>query len=147
MPPRKAKSVASWHEVRDASVLFPRAAARKPLTERHLAYVKALDDKLVTAVTGPPGTAKTALAVEAAVRHLKARRVSRLVLTRPLVACDEELGFLPGTLEEKAAPFLAPMFAFLREQLGNELDAMLADGRVEVVPLAFREAEPFQTHS
>lgn len=87
---------------------------------------------------GPAGTGKTYLAVAMAVADLLARRVKRLVLTRPAVEAGEKLGFLPGDLMEKVNPYLRPLYDALHDMLDYQrVTEMLAEGVIEVAPLAF----------
>lgn len=102
------------------------------------AYVEAIKrDDLVLAV-GPAGTGKTFLAMTLAVIDLLAKRISRIILTRPAVEAGEKLGFLPGSLEEKVSPYLRPLYDALFELLGTErAEELVAHGVIEVAPLAF----------
>ena len=87
---------------------------------------------------GPAGTGKTYLAIAKAVEALEAGKVSRIVLSRPAVEAGESLGFLPGDLQEKLAPYLRPLYDALTERLGTKrLKAMLADGIIEIAPVAY----------
>ena len=87
---------------------------------------------------GPAGTGKTFLAVAMAVTALKAKQVSRIVLTRPAVEAGEKLGFLPGDLQSKIDPYLRPLYDALGEMLGAEsFRAYGEKGIVEIVPLAY----------
>src|SRR5258707_7166055 len=84
------------------------------------------------------GTGKTYLAVSAAVGALEAGEVGRIVLSRPAVEAGESLGFLPGDLNEKLAPYLRPLYDALTERLGTKrLKQMLADGIIEIAPVAY----------
>ncbi len=87
---------------------------------------------------GPAGTGKTYLAVALAVRALLDKQIKRIILTRPAVEAGERLGFLPGTLEEKVDPYLRPLYDALHDMLDAErLERLLADGTIEIAPLAF----------
>mgnify|MGYP000467722829 CR=1 FL=1 len=87
---------------------------------------------------GPAGTGKTYLAVAMAVHMLNARRVRRIILTRPAVEAGEKLGFLPGDLAEKVNPYLRPLHDALLDMLGPQKMASLQEtGIIEVAPLAF----------
>ena len=107
-------------------------------TPRQVHYVEALRDETVDLIfgVGPAGTGKTFLAVAAAVEALRHGAVDKIVVTRPAVEAGERLGFLPGALEEKVDPYLAPIWDALRSQRMSEAD--LKDKRkIEIVPLAF----------
>ena len=87
---------------------------------------------------GPAGTGKTYLAIAKAVEALEAGKVSRIVLSRPAVEAGESLGFLPGDLQEKLAPYLRPLYDALTERLGTKrLKALLAEGTIEIAPVAY----------
>ncbi len=88
--------------------------------------------------TGPAGTGKTFLAVAAGAAALKNKQVGRLIITRPAVEAGENLGFLPGDLEEKVEPYLRPIWDALNETLGADQAQRLRDKKIiEVAPLAF----------
>jgi phosphate starvation-inducible PhoH-like protein len=92
----------------------------------------------LTLAIGPAGTGKTFLAVVQAVRCLQERRVERIVLTRPAVEAGEELGFLPGDLQQKVDPYLRPLYDALHSLLSPERTAALLEkGIIEVAPLAY----------
>jgi phosphate starvation-inducible PhoH-like protein len=108
----------------------------KTLGQRH--YVTAIQKKDIVFGIGPAGTGKTFLAVVMAVMALKANRVKRIVLTRPAVEAGENLGFLPGDLQEKVDPYLRPLYDSLYLMLGTEQVAkMMERGQIEVAPLAY----------
>ena len=87
---------------------------------------------------GPAGTGKTYLAVALAVRALLDKQVRRIILTRPAVEAGERLGFLPGTLEEKVDPYLRPLYDALHDMIdADKLERFMADGTIEIAPLAF----------
>jgi len=109
--------------------------AMSPAQQRLL---NALDERAVTVALGPAGTGKTYLAVVKAVEALETGRVSRVVLTRPAVEAGESLGFLPGDLEHKLAPYLRPLYDALTERLGTKrLKALVAENIVEIAPIAY----------
>jgi phosphate starvation-inducible PhoH-like protein len=101
-------------------------------------YLDAIDNHTITFGIGPAGTGKTYLAVAKAVSALYAKKVSRIILTRPAVEAGERLGFLPGTLSEKIDPYLRPLFDALQEMLEPEVTQKLMEtGVIEVAPLAY----------
>ncbi|MBN9579407.1 MAG: PhoH family protein, partial [Alphaproteobacteria bacterium] len=100
--------------------------------------IEAIDERAVVLALGPAGTGKTYLAVAKAVEALEAHRVSRIVLSRPAVEAGESLGFLPGDLQDKLAPYLRPLYDALTERLGTKrLKALLAEGAIEIAPVAY----------
>ncbi len=101
-------------------------------------YLKSILLNPMTFCIGPAGSGKTYLAVAVAVHFLKLRRAQRIILTRPAVEAGESLGFLPGDLYEKVAPYFRPLYDALYEMLGVERTRkMIDDGVIEVAPLAY----------
>jgi len=110
--------------------------APKTITQRR--YVEAIERTDLAFGIGPAGTGKTYLAVAMAVSALLAKRVSRIVLTRPAVEAGERLGFLPGTLQEKIDPYLRPLYDALYDMLeADKIEKLLERNTIEVAPLAF----------
>ncbi|MFN4090439.1 MAG: PhoH family protein [Alphaproteobacteria bacterium] len=92
----------------------------------------------LTLALGPAGTGKTYLAVTAAVEALGAGQVARIVLSRPAVEAGENLGYLPGTMEEKLHPYLRPLYDALGDRLGGKrLKTLMGDGSIEIAPIAY----------
>ena len=101
-------------------------------------YVDAITDNTIVFGIGPAGTGKTYLAVAKAVTALRAKEVSRIILTRPAVEAGEKLGFLPGDLQNKVDPYLRPLYDGMYEMLGGEGFARYQEkGVIEVAPLAY----------
>lgn len=101
-------------------------------------YVAALRDSDMTFAVGPAGTGKTYLAVAMALSLLLAKRIRRLILTRPAVEAGERLGFLPGDLAEKVNPYLRPLYDALHDMLdAGKTEEMIETGVIEIAPLAF----------
>jgi phosphate starvation-inducible PhoH-like protein len=124
---------------RDDIILFNTSGepvrARTP-GQKRMVTASAMND-IVFAI-GPAGTGKTYTAVALAVAAMKARRVKKIVLSRPAVEAGESLGFLPGDLREKIDPYLRPLYDALEDMLPRErLQDYLTTGVVEVVPLAY----------
>ena len=109
-----------------------------PRTPHQLEYLKAIEQHDVVFGLGPAGTGKTYLAMAMALTMLKKRLITRVVLTRPAVEAGEALGFLPGDLKEKVAPYLRPLYDALHDMLDpEEGQRYLDDGTIEIAPLAF----------
>ena len=101
-------------------------------------YLEAIEKHDIVFGIGPAGTGKTYLAVAMAVAALKKDQVSRIILTRPAVEAGEALGFLPGELEQKIAPYLRPLYDALRDMLDpEEIERSIARQTIEVAPLAY----------
>jgi phosphate starvation-inducible PhoH-like protein len=110
----------------------------KAMSPAQQQFIDAVDENSVVLALGPAGTGKTYLAIAKAVEALEAGKVTRIVLSRPAVEAGESLGFLPGDLQEKLAPYLRPLYDALTERLGTKrLKAMLADGIIEIAPVAY----------
>ncbi len=102
------------------------------------AYVKAVHDYDVVFSVGPAGTGKTFLAVVMAMDYLKRQLVDRIVLVRPAVEAGEQLGFLPGDLQEKINPYLRPLFDALSDITGAaKVARFMSSGVIEASPLAY----------
>jgi len=102
------------------------------------AYVEAMRDHDVVFSVGPAGTGKTFLAVVMAMDYLKRQLVDRIVLVRPAVEAGEQLGFLPGDLQDKINPYLRPLFDALSDITGAaKISRYIADGTIEASPLAY----------
>lgn len=110
----------------------------KPKTLGQRDYVKSIENNVVTFGIGPAGTGKTFLAIAMATKALKTNSVSKIILTRPAVEAGENLGFLPGDLQEKIDPYLRPLYDALYSILGYENFLRLKEkGIIEVAPLAY----------
>ena len=110
----------------------------KPKTIGQKEYVDAIQQNTITIGVGPAGTGKTYLAVAAAVAAFRAKKVNRIILTRPAVEAGEKLGFLPGDLQNKVDPYLRPLYDALFDMFGAETyQKYLERGNIEVAPLAY----------
>lgn len=110
----------------------------KPHNENQKRLMEAMDDRNMVLALGPAGTGKTYLAIAKAVEALEAGKVGRIVLSRPAVEAGESLGFLPGDLEDKMAPYLRPLYDALTDRIeGKKLKTMMADGTIEIAPVAY----------
>ncbi len=110
----------------------------KPKTLGQKRYVDRIKNNDIVFGIGPAGTGKTYLAMAMAVNAFKNKEVNRIVLTRPAVEAGENLGFLPGDLQEKVDPYLRPIYDALFDILGFETYLRLMEkGLIEVAPLAY----------
>ena len=134
----ESKSVDHPAEVLSLNIVSNRGRSIRPKTANQKRYVDAIEDHTITFGIGPAGTGKTYLAMAKAVSALQAKKVNRIVLTRPAVEAGEHLGFLPGTLNEKIDPYLRPLFDALHDMIDIEtIPRMMQSGIIEVAPLAF----------
>ena len=109
-----------------------------PKTTGQKKYVEAIRSHDITFGIGPAGTGKTYLAVAMALAALKEEKVGRIILTRPAVEAGEALGFLPGDLYEKIAPYLRPLHDALHDMLpSEEIQKYMERGVIEIAPLAY----------
>src|SRR5215210_3792610 len=125
-------------DVLTLNILSNRGRTIRPKTLNQKRYVDAIDEHTIVFGIGPAGTGKTYLAVAKAVQSLQAKRVNRIILTRPAVEAGERLGFLPGTLNDKIDPYLRPLLDALHDMLDPEsVPRLLTAGTIEVAPLAY----------
>ncbi len=125
-------------EVLTANILSNRGRTIRPKTLNQKRYVDAIDENTIVFGIGPAGTGKTYLAVAKAVQALQAKRINRIVLTRPAVEAGERLGFLPGTLSEKIDPYLRPLYDALHDMIDpDSIPRLITSGTIEVAPLAY----------
>lgn len=125
-------------DVLTTGILSNRGRTIRAKTLNQKKYVDAIDNHTIVFGLGPAGTGKTYLAVAKAVQALQAKRVNRIVLTRPAVEAGERLGFLPGTLSEKIDPYLRPLYDALHDMIEPEkIPRLITSGTIEVAPLAY----------
>jgi phosphate starvation-inducible PhoH-like protein len=107
----------------------------RALNARQAEYLEALGSSDQVIVLGPAGTGKTWIAATHAADLYRRHRIERIVLTRPNVPCGRSLGFFPGSLEEKFAPWAAPVTHAIKERIGSgAFDIALKRGDIEMVP-------------
>jgi phosphate starvation-inducible protein PhoH and related proteins len=107
-------------------------------TEGQREYLQAIEENDIVVGIGPAGTGKTYLAVAMAVDALFKKRVKRIILARPAVEAGENLGFLPGDLQEKVDPYLRPLYDALEDMMGSERMRRALESRaIEIAPLAY----------
>lgn len=110
----------------------------KPRSEGQQQLMDAIAGKALTLAMGPAGTGKTYLAIAAAVDALEAGKVERIILSRPAMEAGESIGYLPGAMEDKMAPYLRPLFDALGDRLGGKkVRQYMDDGVIEIAPVGF----------
>uniref|UniRef100_A0A6C0B1C7 PhoH-like protein n=1 Tax=viral metagenome TaxID=1070528 RepID=A0A6C0B1C7_9ZZZZ len=120
----------------------------KPKSANQESYVKGLQDTdtKILFVVGPAGTGKTALACNQAIKELRNGNVNKIVITRPIVPVEEEeIGFLPGTIQKKMDPWTRPIFDIFYEFYAKkDVETMLYNNVIEISPLAFMRGRTFK---
>jgi phosphate starvation-inducible PhoH-like protein len=110
----------------------------QPRSPNQQKFLTAIADHSLTLAIGPAGTGKTYLAVSAAVEALEAGRIERIVLSRPAIEAGESLGYLPGDMMEKMAPYLRPLYDCLTDRLGGKrLRSLMEEGDIEIAPIGY----------
>lgn len=150
MSKRVKKRFTSNVNVIDFQVYAPQKKHRVTLLPRNKhqeIYLHTLQDdtKNIVFALGPAGTGKTLLAVQNGIKMLQEGMVDKIIVTRPAVSVDEDLGFLPGTLNEKMAPWTRPIFDVLGEYYQQkDIESMLYEGVIEISPLAYMRGRTFK---
>ncbi|MFH1618643.1 MAG: PhoH family protein [bacterium] len=141
LPEISPKNISAEHDIKLPGTAIYITEYGKPVVprgERQKAYVDAIAKHDMVVAIGPAGTGKTFMAVAAALRALRQRQVSRIILTRPIVEAGEKLGFLPGDFHEKVHPYLKPLYDAFYAMLGPEKFRLWKeDNIIEIVPLAY----------
>jgi len=119
----------------------------KPKTSNQILYAKCLSEPKIPIVLGigPAGTGKTLFACCQAISDLKLGRIQKIIITRPVVPVEEDIGFLPGSLIHKMDPWTRPIFdIFLEHYAQKDIDGMLHGGVLEISPLAYMRGRTFK---
>ncbi len=117
----------------------------KALTDTQARYKACIDAQVLTFGVGPAGTGKTYIAVATAAEMLKAGKIKKIIITRPAVEAGENLGFLPGELDEKFDPYFAPVKEILCKRLGTgHVEAYCNNGIIVAKPLAYMRGTTFE---
>ena len=119
----------------------------QPKTENQNKYVKYLTEKKTNVVfaIGPAGTGKTLLACNQAIQDLKEGTINKIIITRPVVPVEEEIGFLPGNINKKMDPWMRPIFdIFLEFYSQRDIDTMMQNGVIEISPLGYMRGRTFK---
>ena len=132
---------AEWHPLDDEidSARDKKYLKRvKPRSEGQKSLMQAIDDYNLTMAVGPAGTGKTYLAIAAAVDYLEQGLVDRIILSRPAMESGESLGYLPGDMHEKMAPYLRPLYDALGDRMGGKrVRQLIEDNTIEIAPVGF----------
>jgi phosphate starvation-inducible PhoH-like protein len=110
----------------------------KPKSPGQERLIEAIDARNLVLALGPAGTGKTYLAIAKAVEALEAGRVGRIVLSRPAIEAGESIGYLPGDMEDKLAPYLRPLYDALSDRLSmKRVRSLMAEGAIEIAPVGY----------
>jgi phosphate starvation-inducible PhoH-like protein len=112
-----------------------------PLQKAYDTLLKTHEDIPIIFGVGPAGTGKTMIACNAGIKLLKMKKYDKIVITRPVVSVDEEIGFLPGSLNDKMAPWVSPLFDYFNKE--DSTSKLLASKKIEIVPMAFMRGRTF----
>ena len=118
-----------------------------PRSPNQKEYVDALNnnDAKIIIATGPAGTGKTLFPCIKSIGMLQSGKINKIVITRPMVTVEEDMGFLPGNIDEKMSPWTRPIFDIFLECYSKcELDRMLRENTIEIAPLAFMRGRTFK---
>ena len=119
----------------------------QPKNSHQEEYVRLLKQKTkkIIVVSGPAGTGKTLFATEYGIRNFIFGTVEKLIFTRPSVSVDEDLGYLPGTLEEKMAPWVRPIYDILYQFFTQkEIQQYMEEKQIEIAPLGYMRGRTFK---
>ena len=138
-PKPKARRVRTKHDEKKQPIHLV------PKNEKQQEYLDALKSSDQVIVFGPAGTGKTYCVATFAANQYHLKNVNRIVITRPHVAVGRDIGYLPGTLEEKSAPWALPVLDILERHLTKGVvDTALKNGNIEVAPLALMRGRSFE---
>lgn len=114
-------------------------------SEKQTLQAKLIDENDIIFSIGPAGTGKTHVAMVKAVQALKEKKVKKILLTRPAAAAGEDLGFLPGSKDDKMAPYMRPLYDALDKEFGpGKYKQMLEEGSIEIAPIGFMRGRTFE---
>jgi len=137
----------SAKKARNSEAVAQYSTKFKPIVPRNEAqekYLNAISNQDIVIATGPAGTGKTYVSTSYAAEQLYYKKINKLILTRPNIEAGESMGFLPGTLDEKYAPYLYPFIETLEEKLGKSfVEYLLKNKVIEPIPIGFLRGRTF----
>ena len=139
----KNKTILSFHDLRDE---YSRNEVKPRSYNQHQYWQMLQDDaKSVVIAHGPAGSGKTLLATQNGIDLMKLQKIEKIVITRPVVGADEDIGFLPGTLQRKMEPWTRPLVdIFHKNYTINRVQKMIREEQIEIAPLAFMRGRTFE---
>lgn len=134
LPPQRGWTPAAHNDDRDQAYL----RTIRPKSDGQQRLLEAIDAASLVLALGPAGSGKTYLTISKAVEALESGKVGRIVLSRPAVEAGESLGYLPGELEDKLAPYLRPLYDALSDRLSmKRVRSLMTEGLIEIAPVGF----------
>lgn len=122
-----------------------RFGAFQPRNRMQGAYAEAIENQRIVFGLGPAGVGKTFVATSIACEMLEAKEIEKIVITRPMVGCDEEMGFLPGSEQDKFLPWLGPFIDVIEGKLGRKkMESYLEYGKIVAMPLMMMRGSTFR---
>ena len=118
-----------------------------PKTYNQIEYTNSLNDKNIDLLfcLGPAGTGKTLFACNYAMKRLQENSIKKIIITRPIITIEENMGYLPGDINDKMQPFMNPIFdIFLERYTQKEIDSLINNNILEIVPLGFIQGRTFK---
>ena len=139
----KNKTILSFDDLRDE---YSRNEVKPRSYNQHQYWQMLQDDaKSVVIAHGPAGSGKTLLATQNGIDLMKLQKIDKIVITRPVVGADEDIGFLPGTLQRKMEPWTRPLVdIFHKNYTINRVQKMIREEQIEIAPLAFMRGRTFE---
>lgn len=117
----------------------------RPITPNQKSYVESMEKSQISIGIGPAGTGKTLFACTHAIQQLKSQNVEKIIITRPVVPVEEDIGYLPGKLNSKMEPWTRPLFDIFQDYFEVKTVAqMLQCGTIEIAPLAYMRGRTFK---
>lgn len=117
----------------------------KAKTENQQNYINSINQNKITFCSGPAGTGKTVISTIIGLKGILDKTYEKLIISRPLVQSDYNSGYLPGTLEEKIAPYIRPVMDILEESIdAKELQALTKAKKIEVIPFGYMRGLTFK---
>lgn len=143
VPKKNSKSIDLTNSIESPNTTNIRKKL-KPRSENQFEYIRNIAENTITFCQGLPGTGKTHIAVGMAIEYLFDKKVSKIIITRPVVEAGEKIGYLPGSAEEKLHPYLLPIIDEVLHFISPaEYSSLKTNNKIEVVPLGLMRGRNF----
>lgn len=140
------KNQQHWTDIRDENI-NDRFAPKKisPLTDGQRKYIDSIEKSVITICIGPAGTGKGYIAVAKAIEYLKSGKIKKIVLTRPMVSCGEDMGYLPGSEKDKTYNWILPLINAMEDFMPkHELDRLIEEDIIQIRALSLLRGSSFR---